>query len=95
MASLTHGQLKSGNYYLKESMTISGKNAVELNGEDITLCLNGSTLTPVSGKRAFTLIGEKESKLTVTSCSDGGTIIGGIAEGGAVRVGNNGGDVLG
>lgn len=66
------GGSNSGSYYLNESVTLSGEITVEGN---ITLCLNGHTVTAADNSRIFR-VGENGS-LTICDCREDGKITGG------------------
>lgn len=63
----------SGNYYLENDVTLSSMWTIA-NGCDITLCLNGKTLTADNKNVGDTIT--IEGKLTITDCKDTGKITG-------------------
>lgn len=78
--------LGEGSHYLDSSVTLTEQ--IEISGE-VTLCLNGQTITAASGSRVFTI--KNGGSLTICDCGNGGTITGGNAsEGGGVYVSSNG-----
>lgn len=75
-----------GNYYLASGVELSGE--IEISNE-VTLCLNGQTITAASGSRVFTI--KNGGSLTICDCGNTGTITGGNAsEGGGVFVSGGG-----
>ena len=74
-------ELPSGNYYLKDSITLSGNSEVTggklvING-DVNLCLNGKTLsTSVTAWNVTFITVNQNCKLTLSDCdvNNGGTI---------------------
>ena len=74
-------KLPSGNYYLKDSITLSGNSEVTggklvING-DVNLCLNGKTLsTSVTAWNVTFITVNQNCKLTLSDCdvNNGGTI---------------------
>ncbi|MDE7360478.1 MAG: hypothetical protein K2N38_00925, partial [Oscillospiraceae bacterium] len=70
----------NGDYYLDHSVEINAE--IDITG-DVTLCLNGKTITAVSDTRIFNV--KNGGTLTICDCNGRGEIIGGA-------VSNNGGD---
>jgi len=91
--SLDQTSIETGKYYyMTDSFTIGGTEQLTLSGETVTICLNGKTLTPADGKRAFLLAEDKESTLTLTSCKAGANIPKAAnAQGGIVHISANAG----
>ncbi len=59
----------AGNWYLMHDVTLSDTWEVRAN---INLCLNGKTITGVSGKNTITIA--KSASLTITDCHSGGDV---------------------
>lgn len=78
--------LGEGSHYLDSSVTLTEQ--IEISGE-VTLCLNGQTITAASGSRVFYV--KKNATLTICDCKTTGTITGGKeSEGGGVFVSGGG-----
>ena len=67
--SLTSPPSDAGNWYLMHDVTLSDTWEVRAN---INLCLNGKTITGVSGKNTITIA--KSASLTITDCHSGGDV---------------------
>ena len=74
-------------YYLTGPVTLTDEVTIGEN-TDITLCLNGQTLTAAENKRFFTVKGS----LTLCDCDGGGTLTGGKGSGNGGAVYVNGGN---
>ena len=73
---------KDGNYYLSGGITLS--NVIEIGkGQNITICLNGYTLTGKSGSNAFKNFG---GTLNICDCYGDGTVIGSSANNGVMML---------
>ena len=68
---------ESGSYYLAGDVTLTAGNWMLNNGQEISLCLNGHTITNDSGENTAICM-ENDSVLSIYDCSeDQGTITGG------------------
>lgn len=94
--ALTAGNL-SGEYYLSESLVLNDEITINNN---VTICLNGNTITAAGGHRVFDIQG---GSLTLCDCKGTGEIKGGDVKehsgvggssGGAVYVDNSGAFIL-
>lgn len=74
--------LENGSYYLEGPVKLSKE--IDITG-NVTLCLNGQTITAATGSRIFTV--NSGGSLTICDCTEGGKITGGDnSSGGAVYV---------
>lgn len=79
-------QLTDGSYYLGASIVLTKDIVIEGN---VTLCLNGNTITAANDSRVFTIT--NSGSLTICDCGNTGKITGGKAnEGGGVYVSSGG-----
>lgn len=73
--SVTGGRLESGCYYLTEDLALDEPLCVPKNGAQVTLCLNGHTLSLADGAEgciiyvAISDAGQTPSNLTITDCN--------------------------
>ena len=72
----------SGCYYLLSDVKLTGELSVS---SDLTLCLNGHTVTAASGKRHISTVKDSGATITITDCGTTGKLTGGVDA--AVEVG--------
>ena len=88
--------LSKGTYYLDSDLVLKGPSALNKVGciyidSDVTLCLNGHTITIIDDRDAFDIRKSVESNpptLTLTDCKNSGQITHGTTTGGTKYLGN-------
>jgi len=65
----------SGRYYLTEDVTLTSEASIS---KDLTLCLNGHTITAAENKRILSTPKNTEVTVTITDCQGSGKLTGGV-----------------
>lgn len=73
-------KIDSGKYYLNDNITLDALIYID-RGVDVTICLNGHSITVDADGSAIAIAGT--GKLTLCDCKDGGTITHGTKDGGS------------
>ena len=77
-------KIKSGKYYLSSNITLDALIYIDA-VEDVTICLNGHSITVNADESAIAIAGR--GKLTLCDCQDGGTITHGTKDNGSQYTG--------
>ena len=88
-------KLPSGNYYLSQDITVTSEQINVAANQNLTICLNGHTITRTGSVGRVIALFEANAKLTLTDCTGKGSVKvptgSASGQGGAVWVRSNGG----